>query len=50
MYENCLGNVCECIQIGLPQVVFRMSLAHDYCAERKAVWEPCDYVLNEVCE
>ncbi len=20
-----------------------MSLAHDYCAERKAVWEPCDY-------
>ena len=22
---------------------FRRSLAYDYCAERKAVWEPCDY-------
>ena len=43
MYENCMGNVWECIQISVPQVIFLRSLAHDYCAERRAVEESCDY-------
>ena len=43
MYENCMGNVCECIQICVPQVVFRRSLAYDYCAAQRTVKESCDY-------